>query len=564
MNKLKKLMAVLLAAVMTMATGVTAFAAPEQGTGSITINGTKEKGNIEAYRMFKAEVEQQGANSNSESVKYTLENGFEEFFKTEFSEMSSLEGIKLSDAAAEKLDEIQRGNAAGKVEFSKKVLTWVLKNAAKIQALKYTQTAAENSTTISGLPFGFYMVYTPDAGQQQTGNKDEKTPAMMVTVKDTTPVEVNLKSEYPTVEKTISPEIPDTDDVTMEEEGLQIGVDSSWDTIHENTIESVVDESKAGDFQVGDVVTFKLTAKVPDMTGFTDYTFKFNDTLSTGLTFKAIQKVTVGNTVIKPVQLSTAGNNTYSVTLKGQQLTITMNNFLQSYKDQVGQEITVYYKAMVNENAVVGMQPNTNKAEIEFSNDPTNNTTSKSEPDIVDVHTFDFSIHKFYKSQGENKNLAGAEFALYSDQTCITKINLKKLSNLVNTWVPSNDTLDEKIVTPSDGKVTVQGLKAGTYYLKETKAPEGYHLLKQPIKVVITPTYTGETGKLEKYTITYTYEGQETLVENNSNPLEVENKNGTILPNTGGMGTVVFTVVSVVLILGVAVSFIISRRKEEK
>lgn len=569
MKKLKKMMAVLLAGVMTMAMAVTASAASETGNGSIQIDGTKAKGNVEAYRMFSAVVEQKGTSADQDSVKYTLERGFEDFFKTTYPEMNTLTETALSDAAAEKLDQIQRGDVTGKVEFSKKVLDWVLKaeNAVKVADLKYTQAAGEGSTTITGLPFGFYMVCTPEARQEATSG-NEKTPAMMVTVKDTTPVQVTLKSEYPTVDKTIVPGIDDPDDVTPGSGSVDVTINDNWDTIHGMELESIATGGNAGDFQVGDVVTFKLTAKVPDMTGFTDYTFKFHDTLSAGLTFQAIQKVTVGTTAIKPVQESAPVNNAYSVKLNGQQLTITMNNFLQSYKNMVGQEITVYYKAVVNKDAVIGMNPNTNEAQVEFSNNPNTETTDKSEPDVVNVHTFGFDIFKFVQESKNEKPLAGAEFGLYQDKGTTQKIKLtKQLDKEI--WIVSTDsTTDNNIVTPGDGKVTVKGLKAGTYYLKEIKAPDGYHMLKSPIKIDIKANYDTQSGKLASYDVNYTYEGktveQNVTAGNNTATVKVENKNGSILPNTGGMGTVLFTVVSVVLILGVAVSFVMSRRKEDK
>ncbi len=138
-----------------------------------------------------------------------------------------------------------------------------------------------------------------------------------------------------------------------------------------------------------------------------------------------------------------------------------------------------------------------------------------------------------------------------------------------NIWSVSTDIQkDDNIITPADGKVTVKGLAAGVYYLKEINAPDGYHKLKSPIKVEIKANYDAQSGKLTSYDVNYTYEGttveQKVTEENKTATVKVENKKGSILPNTGGMGTVLFTVVGIVLILGVAGSFIMSRRKEEK
>lgn len=574
MKKMKKVLAMLLSFIMMMSMAMTTFAAPGTkagSTGSITINGTKAKGSVEAYRLFKLD-----------NVDYTLETVFEGFFKETYPEMSKFTGTKLANAAIDKVTTIQNGNASTKVDFSKKVLTWVKgkekTEESKFHEVKTTVAAVKDSTTLSNLPYGFYMVYAKGA-TSELATKNEKTPAIMVNISETTQT-VNLKSEYPTVDKTIIPPITDTDDVTPDGNGnLNIGLDNSWEGNHEMGLDSVVEPSNAGDFQVGDVVSFKLTAKVPDMTGFSAYTFKFHDTLSKGLTFQAIQKVTVGGKVKKPVLAGKETDDTYTVKLDTKsipgetKLTVTMNKFLESYRNHVGETIEVIYKAVVNKDAVVGMDPNTNKAEVEFSNDPNKDTTEKSETDVVDVHTFGFDVFKFYKegvSATENP-LAGAQFELYEDSNCLNKIKLTKQED-GKTWSVSENQIngqDDMIETPTEGKVTIKGLAAGTYYLKEIKAPDGYNKLKQPIEITIIPTYSKDHGKLTQFTVDYTLEGKkadsQVITDKNSvATIKVENKKGTLLPETGGMGTVIFTVVAIVLILGVAASFVFSRRRDRR
>lgn len=573
MKKMKKVLAMLLSFIMMMSMAMTTFAAPETkagSKGSITINGTKEKGYVEAYRLFALD-----------NVDYTLETVFGDFFKSNYSEMANLADAELSNKAIEKVKAIQNGETSGKVAFSQKVLEWIKTQEQtskdKFQSVKQSVKAATGTTTISNLPYGFYMIYTQGATSQPVEGT-EKTPAIMVNVSGATRT-VNLKSEYPTVDKTITPPINDPDDVTPGQNG-NVVIDPSWEGNHGMGLDSVTDPSNAGDFQVGEVITFKLTAKVPDMTGFTDYTFKFHDTLSKGLTFKAVQKVTVGSEIIKPVAAGTAEKNSYTVTLdktsvpEKTKLTITMNKFLDSYKGNVGQTIEVIYKAVVNKDAVVGMNPNTNEAEVEFSNDPNNsNTTDKSETDIVDVHTFGFDVFKFYKeANSEEKNpLPGAKFELYKDDACAQKIKLTQQDG--KTWIVTEDQdtgTDNPIITPeTTGKVTIKGLAAGTYYLKEIEAPAEYNKLKQAIKIEIIPDYNKDTGKLEKYTVVYTLEGKPAVSQEIKNgetsaTIEVENKKGTLLPETGGMGTVIFTVVAIVLILGVAASFVFSRRRDRR
>ena len=551
MGKIKKVVALLLVAVMTLAMGMTSVAA---GTGSIVLTGTKKAADgktstIDVYRMFSTV-------KTGNTVVYTLEKGFEGFFLSDPKYgCQDLEGTKLSDAAVAYIETIQRGtDNEAKVTFAKEALAWIVENEATVESLKTSTPSQEGTTTIDNLAYGFYLVYPQGASDVTSGEQEVKTQPMMVTVADETPVEINLKSLYPTVDKSII----ETDEGDLD---LGIGVDDSWDGNHDMEIDSLAVDggANADDYQIGDVVTFQLESFVPDMTGFKSYTFKFKDTLSDGLTFKKVKSVKVGGVTLT----EGSGNNTYTLNQEGQNITVTLNNFLESYQGHEGEKITVVYLAVLNENAVVGMNPNTNKASVEFSNDPTTDTTDESKEDIVDVHTFDFTIFKYH---GEREALAGAEFGLFTDEKCTeeNKVTLTKADE--NTWrVAVNEEKGDPIVTPENGLVQVKGLKAGVYYLKETKAPDGYHALKSAIKIEIIPSYNDATGKLESYKVRYTYEGQVTEVTNNqtdaSPQIPVENKDGTILPNTGGMGTVLFTVVGVGLIVLVGISFAVSRKR---
>ena len=127
----------------------------------------------------------------------------------------------------------------------------------------------------------------------------------------------------------------------------------------------------------------------------TSYVFNFKDTLSAGLTFKEITSVTVGDTTITKVDAGQEANNTYTLTQDGQNITITMNNFLDSNKNKAGQEIKVTYTATLNKDAVTGFDANKNSATVEYSNKPGTDNKGESEPSIVDVHTFNFTIFKY-------------------------------------------------------------------------------------------------------------------------------------------------------------------------
>ena len=143
----------------------------------------------------------------------------------------------------------------------------------------------------------------------------------------------------------------------------------------------------AKDANIGDMVTFKLTSVVPDMTGYSSYTFNFKDTLSEGLTFGEISSVKIGEKILTEDNTDTPKEDTYTLTKNGQSITITFNNFI-SNKDSVGVSIEVTYTAILNEKAVSGMNPNSNSATVEYSNDPSNPATGTedSEPSVVDTY----------------------------------------------------------------------------------------------------------------------------------------------------------------------------------
>ena len=391
-----------------------------------------------------------------------------------------------------------------------------------------------------------------------------------------------MKSNYPTVDKKIIP--------AQSGSGIKVGaiVDGSWESNHqmelddENDPEDTIaphgtaDEKKAGDFGIGDTITYQLTSKVPDMTGYDSYTFKFSDTLSKGLDLKEVLSVKVGNTTLTA---KTTGANTYALAYDktSRILTVTLNDFYSSYKNYTGETITVVYTATLNKDAVIGMNPNTNKAVVEYSNDPKSDGTGTSEPSKVDVHTFNFTIFKYYLKGADKTGLANAEFELYkaneagnaADENA--KINIVKVKDGEYRQATPEEAAAEGfksdvIVSGTNGKVLVKGLDAGTYYLRETKAPEGYNKLLSDIKVEIKANYDETTGKLTSYSVDYTYNGTKTTgtaitSKDNSPEVAVENKTGAQLPSTGSKGALMVTLAGIVLFGALTASKAFGKKK---
>lgn len=537
MKKLvSRFMAVLMAMVMILSMSMTAFAEVAL-KGTLTVNNTVAGKTLDLYQIFTA-------TKSGDNVAYTLNSAYEGFFKnnTRISGAESLTGEALSEAAYNYVkDQVGlNGDAETAKTFAKDMLGWILDSNNKITATKTVETTA-TSTQISDLAYGYYLVYPKGATDTSTapGNETVKSVASLVSVTDTT-VSINMKSNYPTVVKKVN-------------------------------------DKNADDVNIGDTVTYTLTSKVPDMTGYTSYVFNFKDTLSAGLTFKEITSVTVGDTTINKVEAGQEANDTYTLTKDGQKITITMNNFLASNANKAGQEIKVTYTATLNKDAVTGFDPNTNKATVEYSNKPGTDDKGESEPSKVDVHTFDFTIFKYYLKNQNNKDdktgLANAEFELYkaNGEVAGDKVNIKKVTEgEYRVATPEEAAIkgfkSDVIVSGTNGRVLVKGLDAGTYYLRETKAPDGYNKLLSDIKVEIKPVYDNSTGKLKSYTVDYTYNGNKTqgtviTSQDNSPEVAVENKTGAQLPSTGSKGALMVTLAGIVLFGALTASKAFGKKK---
>ena len=549
MKHFKRAAAMLLAVVLSLCLAVTAFAeGTDVPTGTLTVTGSglyipdegAGKGkNVTAIRMFTARATEAATPNPNTFDSYVLENKWEGFFKqdeifnamktagaTTVSTANDLDSAALSDAAVVYINTLLSETTTTKgttlVEFAHKAQNWARKNSTTLSAKPSlvtvkaaTQDSDEDKTkgtaTFTDLTAGYYLVF-PEGGSTGKGNR--KTDAILVNVpRDGKNTAAEIKSTFPTVDKQVS-----------------------------NDKTNYQDNTTA---QVGDTVTFKLTAKVPDMADYTAYKFVFHDTLSNGLEFVANSvEVSIASNKI------TAGDNTYSATYVDgtKKLTVAftdLKNVVKSGTDKVAtdDEIVVTYKAKITKDAVT-TNPATNKAHLEYSNDPSGTGTGTSNPDESKVYTYDINIFKYYKGEGNTETgLANATFKLTSsEESTSTAIELVKEdgAGLVYHVKGDNETGAVSVVTTgADGKITIKGLKAGTYYLHETIAPTGYNKLKKPIKIEITVTDNNYT------TPSYKVDGK----ANADNTIKVENVKGVMLPETGSIGTIGLTALGVAVVL---------------
>ncbi len=502
MKSIKRIIALLLTAVMTMTMSVTAFAASSDYSLTVNVKGGQDlKGQtISLYKLFDVTESGKAPNKN---YAYTVNTQYKATLASvlKIAETSKDEEFAASVTKIGKDNSTEVQNFAN--DFTAKALTSNL--AATKTSGKITNPSIFYK--FESLDAGYYLVYV-------TGGKEIQS--SLVTVDESTKT-VNLKTEAPSITKT-------ADRQTV---------------------------------SIGQVVKYTVTGSVPDTTGYDKYVYTIHDELSNGLDFvnDANGTAVTGNTVNVSVAFKDATDaSTAPITAKldaenNRKMTLDLSEWVRANQTNKGKEFTVTYYAKVNNKAVVEEK---NKAELVYGNNPSDTTTTK--PSEVKTPTYYLNINKYAKN--DNKKLAGAKFKLYKDsvdENNVIKVTGSEGNYVVDPASTTTEFVSVDSITSEGYNLHVNGLAAGTYYLVETEAPAGYNKLTDPIKVEIKKSTNEDVNAW-------------TLFNNDENVddkiIDVENSTGSILPSTGGMGTIAFTVVAALLVLGVAVSFIRDRKRE--
>ena len=285
-----------------------------------------------------------------------------------------------------------------------------------------------------------------------------------------------------------------------------------------------VDDKESVD--VGETVTYTITGKVPDTTGFDTFEYTVADTMSAGLTFNDDVTVKIDDA---EVDYKTVTGFEYNKNAANDGFTLTIP--VKDYQTAVGKTIEITYTAKVNENAVAKVEKNS--ATLTYSNDPTDSTSKFTTPSKEQtVYSAKVIIDKY--AAGDNtKKLEGAEFVLKNSEGKFYKLDTE---NNIVTWVDTVDDADVK-TTNENGEASFDGLKDGVYKLVETKAPDGYNLLDEEQEVTIAGNVEVETSL--------------------SVTKEVENSSGILLPSTGGIGTMIFYIAGISLVVAAAVMLVV-------
>lgn len=503
-------------------TVATANAAGGNATLTVSTKDAKFAGKtVNAYKMFSATVSSDGG-----AVSHTLNDAWKPFFKNSVG-LTDVTDANVNDKAN---DYVSKLKDSALTAFAAKASNWAQNTANSITAdatatvSKIAATDGKYTATFTGLDYGYYVVAVPGATVADTNSQY----AALVRVHSTT-VSVDIKGALPTVDK-------------------KVQVDGTG--------------KDATDAKIGDTLKFTLTSTIPDMSAYNTYTFNFKDTLSKGLTFGQVDSVKVegaNSSLTEGTDYTVTKSETTDNTL----LTVAMKDFKTRQQANAGKTITVTYTATLNEKAAVGGHGNTNSATIQYSNDPSNGGTGESEPSKVRVFTYGFTVDKYTGDEYTDgaARLPGAKFTLApknGDPMSFVKV---KDGNATENAVYRVATDDEKastttttITTPANGKVDFRGLKNGEYTLTETEAPAGYNKLASAIGVKVNGQNNGTDTTNATVTITYNNDNGNDYNQTASNGvIPVQNKSGAILPGTGGMGTIAFTVIGVLVIaLGVA------------
>ncbi len=326
----------------------------------------------------------------------------------------------------------------------------------------------------------------------------------------------NTNSTFTATEKNEKPDI----DKFVQEDSEIANADEGW--------------GKVNDADIDQVVNYKSTVTVG--LGATNYVM--HDTMEAGLTFNNDVVVKLaGGTVVDPVNytvtVSPADGHTFDVAFA--------NTFIEGLDK--GTQFTVYYSATLNEKANIVTDGNDNKVKLSYGEDSTWETAEHK----TTTYTWKMNVLK-YTVDGTKVPLAGAKFQLLDKNDNVIKFSEVTGKEVPTYMVDENGTVDT-ITTDDNGKFEFVGLDEGEYKLHETEAPEGYNKLAVDKDVIITSTYDEEA-------LTATYK----INNADAATIEVENKTGTLLPETGGIGTTIFYIVGIVMMLGAGIILISKKR----
>ncbi len=515
MKQLKKIMNLMIVFVGVLVTTLTISAA-SQAVINITNNPAQTGVSMEghtysAYKVFDLEL----TDADPVGYLYTISEDFVEFFKMK-------NGGSEEELNTVAIEYLETNNIA---TVAKELREYVITNNIAATATSPKVLKGEESTRITVDQLGYYLVL--DNGNGTSNNAGSVISAAALGTTDTE-LNISLKASGPTIDK----------------------------EIYQNDTESW---GPVGDNQIGDKVEYRIITTIPDPTGYTNYSYQLNDSMTDGLTFNNDIEVYVGSKTNGGVRLSDAYYTMTNVSNR----TFSLNvDIMQGIANQVfapQDQLYVYYSATLNENAIVADGSNDNTVELEYSNNPYDESSKDTTPEIT-VRDYTFKINVLKTKEDGQSPLAAAEFEIHeSDGTPLTFTQSTKEDGTMVYVVSNANEASKTLISPANGKFEIIGLDDATKYtMYETKAPEGYNAMK-PIDFTINAAYDAN-GQIQQVTVT----SNGTIVVGGFElGTTIVNTSGFKLPDTGGAGTTLFTVVGLGLVV-VAVIVLVRRNQTRK
>lgn len=551
MKKITKLLSLALAILMVMSLAGAAFATGPQTT--ITITKTSAGAEYTFYRLLDLSQSADGKN-----YSYTPNATYRNIL-IEVLTLSNADGSAVTDDQIIAAISSKRDDAAAMKSFAV-ALHEKIKNLGNAG----TATVAENanSVTYTG-DYGYYLI----SQTKVASGANAATSAIMIDTGAKNGVSIEAKTSVPSSSKNVTE------------------VDDSQNSSHQYR--------DGADHDIGDTIEFVMQAtladNIDDFKTEDGYQLIFHDLPSNGLTFNKAKanfkivlshqdSVTYPDAPITKYTVVEPGEAGYSCT-RGCPFHVKLNlkdiapdgNTSLNYVPHPGDIIRVWFNMTLNDNALAGSPGNPNRSWIQYSNNSLDSTQTGYTPDDkVTVFTFDLEVDKV---DGNNVPLEGAEFKLYKKiqkSADPTDYELKEISLQENgVKVVDGESKTTKV------RFTWHGIDSGMYKLEETKVPTGYTKAKDIyFQVVATydplsqdPKLTGlkvdmlgssfgpNPGVVNSFTAVGDGDAQyKTLVAS------IENESGTVLPNTGGIGTTLFYVFGSVLAIGAGVLLISKKR----
>lgn len=514
MKLIKKIAAIMFAFMMvvSMSCNVKAndtTATTETGEGKITINNAIPG---QTYKIYKI-LELESYDSTTGNYAYKVTPEWKNFVDGDGN--AYLKRVDGTDYVNWVGDATNKG--AHVKEFAKNAIAYVKKANSPVITYKEKKapdaSAGKTTSTVTfdSLPLGYYLV---DSSAGSLCGLD--TTAKEVTIEE--------KNGVPSVDKKVS--------------STETG---NYDT--SNTA------------SIGDTVHFKTT--ITAQPGAQNYVL--HDKMIEGLTFdqNSVNVSLHKNATNNDENLTNEDYSVVTTGLESKDPKCTFHiNFTKELCDRLAANdtITVTYSAVLNEKAEIGnVDKNTNETWLKYGD------SKNTQHETTTTKTFEMNVFKFYEDKNNSnteKGLAGATFKLTKDSQDAVNIGFVKISNETATddvyrVAKRGETGTVATITsPKSGKFTIQGLGAGTYYLTETKQPDGYNKLSGPVTVVIDKDGQVKVKNGDAY--------------DEVTQVKVENKSGTVLPSTGGTGTTMIYLVGALLVLGSGVVLVTKRRVKNK